>query len=363
MLAQFYNKKQVAAGNLWQFVSHKLSPTEGRYSTFDRELLAAFQAVKHFRFFLEGRPFTLFTDHKPLVAAISKNKTPFSSRQQRHLSFLSEFTTNFVHLPGKENIVADCLSRPPTLPPTYTTPPPALPVNATAPVTLFPLPLSYIAIAKAQATCPSIPALVNNSSLTITSIPISPDLKLLGDVSTPIFRPFIPLPFQKPVFDHVHSLGHPGIRATRRLLSSRFVWSHMSADVAIWSRQCVSCQKAKVHKNITPPAMAISVPERRFSHVHVDIVGPLPPSQGNTHIFTMVDRTTRWAEAVPLSSTTASACADAFCSTWITRFGVPHTITSDRGTQFTSALWSQLTFFFCKLSTSTPQLFTHSQMD
>ena len=59
----------------------------------------------------------------------------------------------------------------------------------------------------------------------------------------------------------------------------------------------------------------------------------------------MVDRTTRWAEAVPLSSITASACADALCSTWITRFGVPHTITSDRGTQFTSALWSQLTSF------------------
>jgi hypothetical protein len=104
------------------FFSHKLSPTEGRYSTFDRELLAAFQAVKRFRFFLEGRPFTLFTDHKPLVAAISKNRAPFSSRQQRHLSFLSEFTTNFVHLPGKENIVADCLParspcHPPTLPP------------------------------------------------------------------------------------------------------------------------------------------------------------------------------------------------------------------------------------------------------
>jgi hypothetical protein len=85
--------------------------------TFDRGLLAAFQAVKHFRFFLEGRPFKLFTDHKLLVAAISKSKTPFSSRQRRHLSFLSEFTTNFVHLPGKENIVADRLSRPPTSPP------------------------------------------------------------------------------------------------------------------------------------------------------------------------------------------------------------------------------------------------------
>jgi hypothetical protein len=99
-----------------------------------------------------------FTDHKPLVAAISKSKTPFSSRQQRHLSSLSEFTTNFVHLPGKENIVADVLSRPPTLPPSYATPPPPLPINATAPVTLFPLPLSYLAIAKAQPSPLALPS-------------------------------------------------------------------------------------------------------------------------------------------------------------------------------------------------------------
>ena len=78
----------------------------------------------------------------------------------------------------------------------YATPPPPLPINATAPVTLFPLPLSYLTIAKAQATCPSIPALLNNSSLTITSIPISPDLKLLGDVSTPFFALLFLCPFK-----------------------------------------------------------------------------------------------------------------------------------------------------------------------
>jgi hypothetical protein len=61
------------------------------------------------------------------------------------------------------------------------------------------------------------------------------------------------------------------------------------------------------------------------AHIYVDIVGPLPPSQGFAHIFTMIDRTTRGAEAVPLSSITASACADSLCSTWIARFGVAHT--------------------------------------
>jgi hypothetical protein len=50
---------QQKTGGCWQplaFFSHKLSPTEGRYSTFDRELLAAFQAVKHIRFFLKAGP-------------------------------------------------------------------------------------------------------------------------------------------------------------------------------------------------------------------------------------------------------------------------------------------------------------------
>ncbi len=136
------------------------------------------------------------------------------------------------------------------------------PCHPPMPVTLFPMPFSYLDMAKAQATCPSIPSLLNQSSLNITTVPLSPELSLLGDVSTPIFCPLIPLSFQKQVFEHVHSLGHPGIRATRRLLSSRFVWSHMAANIAIWTRQCQACQKTKIHTHITPPAMAIPIPER-----------------------------------------------------------------------------------------------------
>jgi hypothetical protein len=55
-----------------------------------------------------------------------------------------------------------------------------------------------------------------------------------------------------------------------------------------------------------------------------------------------VDRTTRWPEAIPLTSTTAADCAAALLQGWIQRFGVPDTITSDRGPQFTSSLWTAL---------------------
>jgi hypothetical protein len=72
-------------GGSWQplaFYSKKLSGAGTRYSTFDRELLAAFSAVRHFRFLLEGRQFRLLTDHKPLVTSLFRTTPPLSARQQ-----------------------------------------------------------------------------------------------------------------------------------------------------------------------------------------------------------------------------------------------------------------------------------------
>ncbi|XP_037831836.1 uncharacterized protein LOC112451161 [Kryptolebias marmoratus] len=69
---------------------------------------------------------------------------------------------------------------------------------------------------------------------------------------------------------------------------------------------------------------------------------PLPPSQGFTHLLTIIDRTTRWPEVVPLASTTSAVVARAFMSTWVARFGPPSDITSDRGPQFISELWSTM---------------------
>ena len=105
----------LGAGGAWQplaFFSKKLADTETRYSTFDHELLAAYLAIRHFRFALEGRQFCLLTDHKPLCAALRRVSPPWSACQPRHLSYLAEFTDNIRFLPGDLNPVADCLSRP-----------------------------------------------------------------------------------------------------------------------------------------------------------------------------------------------------------------------------------------------------------
>jgi hypothetical protein len=74
-------------------------------------------------------------------------------------------------------------------------------------------------------------------------------------------------------------------------------------------------------------------------------VGPLQYSNNFNYIFTIIDRTSKWMEAIPLSETSVAACAKALTLTWVSRFGVPETITSDREPQFTFNLWFQL----CKM--------------
>lgn len=81
--------------NAWQplpFFSKNLCDSERKYSTFDRELLAHYLAIPHFRFLLESRDSTAFVDHKPLTFAMTKAVEPWSTRQQRHLSGISEFS-------------------------------------------------------------------------------------------------------------------------------------------------------------------------------------------------------------------------------------------------------------------------------
>ena len=90
------------------------------------------------------------------------------------------------------------------------------------------------------------------------------------------------------------------------------------------------------------PLQSFPVPSSRFQHLHVDIVGPLPPSRGCSYLFTVIDWFTHWPEAIPMADCTAETCAQAFLSGWIARFGVPASITSDRGCQFISELWNDL---------------------
>ena len=155
-------------------------------------------------------------------------------------------------------------------------------------------------------------------------------------------RPLVPATMRREVFDVVHGLSHPGTNATVKIMKARFVWHGLAKDVRDWARGCVACQSAKVQRHNRAPMHKFEKPTARFSHVHVDLVGPLPTSKGYSHLLTVVDRFTRWPEAIPLSRIDAASVGHAFALHWVARFGVPVDITSDRGPQFTSDIWRAL---------------------
>ena len=422
------------------FYSAKLQPSERKWPPFDRELHAAHKAIRHFRHMVEGRPFTLFTDHKSLVPALSKKSEAHTARQTYQLSGIAEYTTDIRHVEGKANVVADFLSRPnPSSTPAskkdvedyyissvesrHSDPgavqPPSSRADSADPGAVQPpscgdfpsdpgaaqppssgdyssdpgaaqppssgdysfnpgaaqppasgverpssskgaLPnhkledlvavisavdsygIDLEQLAREQTLDPEYQRLSNEArtGLTFRQVDIG-DQVLMVDVSNGPARPFVPYSWRRRIFDTIHGLGHPGVERTRQAVAAKFVWPSMRADVSKWARECVDCQRAKVGRHVTPPIGNFQVPEKRFAHIHIDIVN-MPTSNGFSYLLTIIDRFSRWPMAVPIRDISAETVIDSLTHHWIAAHGIPQAITSDRGSQFTSAIWEQL---------------------
>ncbi|KAK3786083.1 hypothetical protein RRG08_045470 [Elysia crispata] len=262
------------------FFSRKLTSTQSRYSTFDRELLAIYSAIQHFRFFLEGRPFSVLTDHKPLTYALT-SKTARSPRQERQLTYIAEFTTDIRYISGTDNVVPDVLQRAPCA---------EQPMVASA----SPIPpIDLARMAEEQLRDPKVAELRKSGALKLKEVNLDGCI-LLCDVSTSRPRPIVPPLWTKTIFEAIHNLSHPGHKPTTRAISARYVWPGLKREV----------------KNM------------KAAHICS------PSSTGSPD--------------GPKQCQSKTTCARALLRTWIARFGVPDSITSDQGPQFTSGLWREL---------------------
>ena len=264
-------------------------------------------------------------NHKPLIYMFSQRVEKISQRQQRQIAFISQFSTNIKYQPGDENIVADSLSRVESI--------------------RVPTEFSLAELAEAQTNDDEIKALISDPkcSLNIRKIQWGPEhTSIYCDLTGEALRPIIPSSLRDRVFKLFHHPAHPSAKVTDRVIRKRYVWPSMRREISDWCKACHECQQSKISRHNRVLPSNFTAPDGRFRHVHMDIVGPLPISNGFKYCLTLIDRFSRWPEAIPLANIEALTVCRAFVDQWVSRYGSPETLTTDQGSQFESQIFSAL---------------------
>ncbi|GFW40733.1 hypothetical protein TNCV_4528221 [Trichonephila clavipes] len=197
-------------------------------------------------------------------------------------------------------------------------------------------------IAEEQTTDEELQKLLHNNSLKFKPSTLPSGKKLWCDISTQKIRPYIPQKFRFQIFQLIHGLAHPGIKSTVKLMIEKYVWSDIKKQVREWAKACIRCQKCKVSRHTKSKLGEFEQPDERFSVVHIDLIGKLPPSEGMQYCLTCIDRFSCWMEAIPIPEITAEIVGRAFYEKWICRFGVPAKIVTDQGRQFEAELFRSI---------------------
>jgi hypothetical protein len=321
LLQNHGNGKQPVA-----FLSRKLTDTERRYPTGDREMLGIFYALQQWRCYLEGAEFMVNSDH--LNHTWFQTKRDLSRRQAKWSLWLESYYGNvgISYKAGKDNL-SDPLSRRPDL----------AALQASAPT------VSANFIADIQA------GYAKDSYYTG-----EPKAGLRFDDSTGLwyFQDRIAVPnipaVRQAIIAECHdcpSAGHMGVTKTLQRVARRFWWPHLGRSVHSYVTSCSSCQLNKPTNQLPLGLLQpLPVPERKFDHITLDLITDLPVTKnGCDAVLTVVDRLTKMVSFSPLrKDAKAKDVAQVFRNVWYRHYGLPSVIISDRDKRFLSNFWQAL---------------------
>ena len=328
------------------YYSSSLNPSQRNYSAGQLEAWALVSAARKWAVYLKGaREIIFLTDHCPLQW-LRKQKDPRHTFA-RWILELEELPYRVQYRPGKENKVADYLSRTPNL--VYDSN-----VNREKGFEdrLFSVDISLgEQVADRQRNNPVIRQAIQEMKESARVVTgrlkrVANHLRLQGETLLFDNRIVVPKDMQVTVLEKVHSQAHFGRAGTIQSLRRNYFWNKMARDAKIYCRQCVVCQRVKPSNSSGQPIESMkTLKDQPGSAVGMDF-GTLPWADGEFRYFLLiVDLFTRMIELVPLHDQTVDSIIVAFQQGWIYRgHGVPELVVTDQGAQLDGEQFRE----FCK---------------
>ena len=340
------------------FFSKKLLPAEQRYDAINREALAIIYGLKVNRQTILGREVSILSDNAPLTWML-KTSAP-SSRVARWLILLSEYNiTSISHVAGRENIVADALSR--NVPDTVDILLDEIPsLNVIQQVEEDVVEWNVENIGAEQQKFPLYKEIVNfltgkraqlprHLAAPINQFELENSIlyfKSQNEYKNVKYRVCVPPSYYRKALVLAHSVpisGHTGIHSTLERLKTFAFWPTMAACVKDFVKSCAICLKTKNYKGSKAPILRNPEVDRPYDRLNMDLIGPLPVSNDNNrYILSLVDVLTRYGFAVPIPDKSANTVSRALINHVIGPFGPPRSIYSDSGPEFTAEVTKQV---------------------